>query len=75
MSAASKFGSSIPVLPPVTQGRQGSNEPEQGAGEIDPDRVLHALDTTVTLGVLIDVHLQVSQMSAKRCRRSFAVST
>jgi hypothetical protein len=63
MSAASKAGSSVTVLPPVAQGRQGSNEPEEGAGEINPDRVLHASDTTVTLGVLIDVHLQVSQVS------------
>lgn len=32
----------------------GRHEPEQHVDQIDPNRVLHALDTAVALGVLVD---------------------
>ena len=32
------------------------NEPEQHIDQIDPNRVLHALDIAITFGVLVDEH-------------------
>jgi hypothetical protein len=47
----------VAVLPPVPESRQGCDEPEEGAGKINPNGVLHASDISVTLGILINVHL------------------
>ncbi len=49
-------GVALAVRPPVAEGGEGGDEPQQGAGEVDPDGVLHALDVGVALGVLVDVH-------------------
>lgn len=47
---------SLTVAPPVPQRAHKGQEPQQRAGEVDPDGVLHALDARVALGVLVDVH-------------------
>lgn len=47
---------SLTVPPPVPQRAQEGHEPQQRAGEVDPDGVLHALDAGVALGVLVNVH-------------------
>lgn len=41
--------------PPVRGRRRGANQPEQRVRQVDPDRVLHALDIRVAMGPLVDV--------------------
>lgn len=45
------------VCPPVGSHANGAQQPEDQVGQVDPDGVLHELDVTVALGVLVDVHL------------------
>lgn len=45
----------LAVGPPVGGGGEGAEQPEQGAGEVDPDGALHAPYVGVALGVLADV--------------------
>lgn len=56
-STAGKAAMPLTVGEPVSGGPDKGKEPQNGVGEIDPDCVLHALDPTVALGVLVDVHL------------------
>jgi hypothetical protein len=44
------------VLPPVQEGAQGRQQPEERVGKVDPDGILHALDVTIAFGILVDVH-------------------
>lgn len=57
MGTASELRSPVAVLPPVSGGGDRCDEPEQSAGQVHPDGVLHALDAPDALGVLLDVHL------------------
>ena len=43
---------------PISEAGHGSDEPQQDAGEVDPDCVLHPLDVGITLGILRDEHLR-----------------
>lgn len=45
------------MLPPVGKRSKCGKKPEQGADEVDPDGVLHALHGSNAMRVLIDVHL------------------
>lgn len=47
----------LPVPVPVSQRAEERDEPQQRAGEIHPDSVLHAPHAAVALGILLDVHL------------------
>lgn len=35
----------------------GGRKPKKEVDEVDPDGILHALDASVSFGVLVDVHL------------------
>jgi hypothetical protein len=54
------------MLPPVGESSNGCNQPEQCAGEIDPDGVLHALNVAVAVGILVNVQLVRVDMSVLR---------
>lgn len=58
----------VAVLPPVPESPQCCNEPEEGAGEINPNSVLHASDISVTLGILINVHLRRPESAMGRLK-------
>lgn len=45
------------VTPPVPKRRHSQNQPQQCADQIDPHGILHPLNTTIALGVLVNVHL------------------
>lgn len=50
---------------PVDEGGDGRDEPEECVSQVDPDRVLHALDARVALRVGLDVHLQGGTLVSK----------
>lgn len=60
---ASKDGTSVATLPPVGERGNGRNQPEQSAGEVDPDGMLHALNVAVAVGILVNVQLVRVDMS------------
>lgn len=60
------------MSPPVGGGCQRADEPEEGVGQVDPDGVLHTLNATVALCVLLDVHL-ASHKSARVVRQKSVV--
>lgn len=45
------------MLPPVTRRGERDEQPEQGAGEVDPDGILHAGDGAVAASVFVEVEL------------------
>ena len=55
-SAAGEAAVALAVRPPIDEGGNATDEPEQGGSEVDPDGVLHAAHAGVPLGVLVDVH-------------------
>lgn len=57
MSSSCEARPGLTVLEPVAKRGQCGNQPQESVGQVNPDCVLHALDTTVALGILIDVHL------------------
>jgi hypothetical protein len=57
VGAAGEASASVPVLEPVEDGADGTAQPQESDDEVDPDHVLHSLDTVVAFGVLLDVHL------------------
>lgn len=61
--AASKDGTGLVMLPPVGERGNSRNQPEQGAGEVDPDGMLHALDVAVAVGIFVNVQLVRVDMS------------
>lgn len=62
--AAGEAAMPLTMSEPVRGGADKGEEPQDGAGEVDPDGVLHALNARVALGVLIDVHLS---KNAEQC--------
>lgn len=54
---ASKDAMVVAMLPVVGEIAKGGNQPEQGAGEVDPDGILHAYDVAVAVGILTNVQL------------------
>jgi len=46
----------LTIAPPVDERRDSDGIPQQRAGEIDPDSILHTLDIDVALKVLLDTH-------------------
>lgn len=54
---ASKDGTSLAMLPPVGERGNSRSQPEQSAGEVNPDGMLHALDVTIAVGILVNVQL------------------
>lgn len=56
-STAGKAAVPLTVGEPVGGGPDKGKEPQNGVGEVDPDCILHPLDPTVALSILIDVHL------------------
>lgn len=62
---ASKDGTGVAMLPPVRESGKGRNQPEQCAGEVDPDGVLHALDVAVAMGILVNV--QLCELTCQYC--------
>lgn len=61
--AASKDGTGLAMLPPVGERGNSRNQPEQSAGEVDPDGMLHALDVAVAVGIFVNVQLVRVDMS------------
>lgn len=62
---ASKDGTSVAMLPPVRDSGNCRSQPEQCAGEVDPDGVLHALDIAVAMGILVNV--QLCELTCQYC--------
>ena len=58
----SKLGPGLPVLEPVGQRRKGDDKPEKHVDKVHPNGMLHSTDITVTLRVLVDVHLRDYQL-------------
>jgi len=56
LGAAGESRLSLTVAPPVNKAANGGDEPEECAGKVDPDCVLHPLDIAIALGILFDVH-------------------
>lgn len=54
---ASEDATIVAMLPPVGERGNGRSQPEQSAGEVDPDGMLHALDVAVAVGILVNVQL------------------
>jgi hypothetical protein len=46
------------VSPPVSRHQHGADEPQDSICKIDPNSILHALDTAVAFGIFMDVHLR-----------------
>jgi hypothetical protein len=57
VGAAGEASASVLVLEPIEDGAYGTAQPQESNDEVDPDHVLHSLDTVVSFGVLLDVHL------------------
>lgn len=57
MSATGEAGTNVAVLPPVARSGEGDKEPEEGADEVDPDGIPHALDAAVSFGVFMEEEL------------------
>lgn len=57
LATTGEASTALAMSPPVCGRSQSADEPEQCVGQVDPDGILHTLDATITLGVLLDVHL------------------
>lgn len=53
----------VAVSGPVDEADNGSEEPQDGASEVDPDSVLHAHNEAIALRILLNEHLQKRHVS------------
>jgi hypothetical protein len=56
VGAAGEASASVLVLEPIEDGAYGTAQPQESNDEVDPEHVLHSLDTVVSFWVLLDVH-------------------
>lgn len=57
LGSTCETGASIPMLQPVCRSGDSCNQPEQRTGQVYPHGVLHALDVSVAVGIVMNVKL------------------
>lgn len=53
----------LAVAPPISEGGEREQKPEQSTRQVNPDSILHALDILIALSPLVDEQLDMSSAS------------